>query len=170
MTWWDLTRRWLSGSEDAPEPAAIYRRLLERRREAYSEVRERAAQICYAAQRARAEVDRQRMQLARCAYEVRRGRASAILLDAARSALGRAEAELDAVQKDADEAKRTLVALGQSIRDLELEAVRVRAAGAALEIDLRARAMTSDPLLDEARAALTRIETHRELALALGGV
>jgi hypothetical protein len=163
----DLLREWLFGSEDSVEPAAIYQRLLERRRAAYAEVRERAAKICYAAQRAEAEVDRCRVQLARASYDARRSRGSALLVDAARSALTRAETELEHAKRDASEAKKTLVALGQSIRDLELESIRVRAANAGLEIDLHMQLLGSDPLLDQARAVLAHIETQRELAFAL---
>jgi phage shock protein A len=180
---------WLRRGERR-NPAAVYEQAIEDRTRQYRDLKEAVAGILYLRNKLEAEIAERRIEIARAEDDVRgavgRGEddlSLALIEHQQREGedLARAERELDAVRREADEAKGNLLRLREELRSLAREKGRMLATlanatarrrlsealeGLSVDADVRA--------LEGVREEIARIATEgqldRELAGADGGL
>ena len=175
---------WLRRSERR-NPAAVYEQAIEDRTRQYRELKEAVAGILYMRNKLEAEIHERRIELARIEGDVRsavgRGQDDLSLsLIEHKQRLGeeleRAERELDAVRREADEAKGNLLRFREELRSLAREKGRMLATlanavarrrlsealeGLSVDADVRA--------LEGVREQIARVATEGQLERELTG-
>ena len=166
-------------------PAAVYEQAIEDRTRQYRELKEAVAGILYMRNKLEAEIHERRIEVARVEGDVRsavgRGHDELSLrLIEHKQRLGedveRAERELDAVRREADEAKGNLLRFREELRSLAREKGRMLATlanavarrrlsealeGLSVDADVRA--------LEDVREQIARIATEGQLDRELAG-
>jgi phage shock protein A len=175
---------WLRRGERR-NPGAVYEQAIEDRGRQYRELKEAVAGILYMRNKLEAEIHERRIEIARLADDargaVRRGQddLSLALIESKQRLEGdleRTESELEAVRREADEAKTNLVRFRAEIRSLTREKGRMLAVlanalarrrltealdGLSVDADMRA--------LDGVREQIARIATEGQLDRELAG-
>jgi phage shock protein A len=175
---------WLRRSERR-NPAAVYEQAIEDRTRQYRELKEAVAGILFMRNKLEAEIHERRIELARVEGDVRgavgRGQDDlSLTLIEHKQRLGedleRAERELGAVRREADEAKGNLLRFREELRSLAREKGRMLATlanavarrrlfealeGLSVDADVRA--------LEDVREQIARIATEGQLERELTG-
>lgn len=176
--------QWI-GRGERQNPAAVYEQAIEDRTRQYRDLKEAVAGILYMRNKLEAEIGERRVEIARLHEDVRsairRGQddLSISLIEAKQRMLEdleRAEGELEALRKEAEEAKTNLVRFREEIRNLAREKGRMLAtlanANARRRLDQALEGLSVDAdmrALESVREHIARVATEGELDREIGG-
>ena len=167
-----LVRGFFSGwvrRRENRSPELVYEQAIEGRVRQYRELKQAVAGILYMRTKLEAEINERRADIARMHDEIRRavrdGREEiAVTLIAQKQSLfedlERAEAELDGVRGEADEAKNNLVRFREEIRSLVREKGRMMATLANAQARRRLQLAVEGMSIDAEMAALESVREH----------